>query len=144
MSALAPVADRIAKLLRMALGATSDGETLSAVMALRRTLKAAGSDLHELTKAITTGGELSEADMRKLYDAGYMAGLKEGESRSVSVFHDVDEDWHPMRDFCAQHSQRLRSREREFIESLKYWRGGLTTKQSDWLNGLYARLQRKF
>jgi hypothetical protein len=51
------------------------------------------------------------------------------------------DDWRAMRDACLDQSMRLRDREREFLISLKKWRGDITERQLRWLNGIYERLQ---
>jgi hypothetical protein len=53
------------------------------------------------------------------------------------------DDWRAMRDYCARHSNRLRSRELEFIVSLDDWRGNLTEKQSKWLDAIVARVRKQ-
>ena len=52
------------------------------------------------------------------------------------------QDWRDMRDFCAQHSNLLRSREQEFIDHIDSWRGALTEKQSAWLIAIYTRVKK--
>ena len=51
MSALAPIADKLGKLIPL-LGSPVDGEALSAVRAIDRTLKSAGRDWHDLASAL--------------------------------------------------------------------------------------------
>jgi hypothetical protein len=51
-------------------------------------------------------------------------------------------DWRVMRDYCAQRSSLLRSREQEFIDHIDSWRGALTPKQHDWLIAIYARVKK--
>jgi hypothetical protein len=58
-----------------------DGEIVATVHTWRRKLSSDGRDLHDVANIIEGGGKLTEAEMRKLYDAGYEAGLQEGESR---------------------------------------------------------------
>jgi hypothetical protein len=50
--------------------------------------------------------------------------------------------WRTMRDFCAQRSNLLRSREQEFIDDIDGWRGVLTEKQNAWLIAIYARVKK--
>jgi hypothetical protein len=45
-----------------------------------------------------------------------------------------------MREFCAQRSDQLLTREREFIDDLVHWRSDLTEKQETWLVSIYAHL----
>jgi hypothetical protein len=142
MNALVPIAGKVAKLIRL-LASDRDGEVLSAVAALRRALESAGSDLHELAKAVTNGGgELSEAEMRKLFNAGFAAGLEAAREDREEGFHDAD-DWHSKHDYCERNKRHLRTRDRDFIESLGRWQGKLTPKMQNWLDDVYARLRRR-
>jgi hypothetical protein len=86
------------------LGTNHDGEIVATVHALKRVLKAAGRDLHKLADGVAKNGSgLSETEMRKLYDAGFEAGLQEGESRHevATTFRNVDSAaWHDMARSC--------------------------------------------
>jgi hypothetical protein len=55
---------------------------------------------------------------------------------------DSSREWHKTRNFCLQHAALLREREQEFLVSLGKWRGDLTQKQHDWLEAIFARVQR--
>jgi hypothetical protein len=54
MSALAPVLPKLCPLVRM-LGSPVDGEALNAARAIGRVLQSAGSDFHDLARALETG-----------------------------------------------------------------------------------------
>jgi len=139
----------IASLLRL-LGSNREGERLGSVSALDRKLKAASADFHVLADLVELGddGELSEAEMKKLYDAGYAAGVRAAEA---NVAHDDDgfrdingrASWHAMAMFCQDRSKRLRTpKERDFVEDMAgftVWREP-TPKQAKWLQSIYARL----
>ena len=94
------------------------------------------------------GGQLTESEMRKLYDAGYDAGVRTAEDKlRAAGFHDIDdesnEDLAQMAIVCALHSERLRNdREREFVRKMVQWtaRGRrLSEKQEDWLRDCHER-----
>jgi hypothetical protein len=53
------------------------------------------------------------------------------------------DDWECMVEFCNDHAALLRPREREFIESMLWWRGEPTERQLCWLTDLYRDLQRR-
>ena len=53
MTAIEPIADKLSKLIPL-LGSPVDGEALSAVRAIDRTLKSAGSDWHDLASALNS------------------------------------------------------------------------------------------
>src|SRR5262245_62361653 len=126
MNALTPIAGKLAKLLRM-LSSNREPEVLAAAQALCRTLQGAGADIHALAAIVEHGGELNEAEMKKLYDAGVQEGLRIAENtrHGPEDFHDVGglPTWHNMALFCQQRSERLQSREappRSTIPGRKY------------------------
>jgi hypothetical protein len=131
------------------LASEQDGEALAAARAIVRTLKSTGHDIHVLAERVenANGGKLSEAEMRKLYDAGYRDGVRAVESKNVG-FHSVDEPtWHEIARECAAHESRLRDeRERQFIHDMvrRTVHGGEPTeKQAHWLRAIYARARRR-
>jgi hypothetical protein len=60
-----------------------DGEVVAAARALVRTLESVGQDIHALAERMEkpNGSSLTDAEMRKLYDAGYEAGVQAVESK---------------------------------------------------------------
>jgi hypothetical protein len=148
VSAITPAtANKLAAIIRM-LSSDKDGDVLNAGRALDRTLKSVGCDIHDLAEVIAhaNGGKLSEAEMKKLYNAGYEAGVKavEGRQYSSGDFHNVDglPDWHEIARFCQQNSVRLRENERQFVDDMAsrtVWRQP-TPKQEKWLRSIFYRL----
>ena len=117
MSALpVPIADRVAKLLPM-LGSNRDGETLSAVRAIGRTLSSAGREWHDLARSLA-----AETPVRRAEPTG---------------------DWRTLARFCLERSTSLPLREQDFLVSLCRWRGCPTERQLDWLRSIYAKLTRR-
>ena len=119
---------------------------VAAAQALCRTLQGAGADIHALAAIVEHGGELNEAEMKKLYDAGYEAGARavENKQHGQDDFRDIGglPSWHNMALFCQQRSSRLQPRENEFIDhmaSLTVWREP-TEKQAKWLKSIYYKL----
>ena len=92
-SNLAPITGKLGKMIRM-LASDCDGDVIAAARAIKRSLRSEGLDIHELAKAIEepNGGTLTEAEMRKLYDAGYDAGLRAAEDKhhGAADFANVD------------------------------------------------------
>src|SRR5262249_9681481 len=136
---------KLGKLLRM-LSSNREHEVVAAAQALCRTLQSAGTDIHALAAIVEHGGELSETEMRRLYDAGYHEGLRVAENKQHGVddFRDIGglPSWHNMALFCQQRSERLQSREGEFIDhmaSLTVWREP-SEKQAKWLRSIYYKL----
>jgi len=143
---------KLASSIRL-LASDREGEILAAARAIPRALKAAGADIHTLAALVeqTGGGELSEAEMKKLYVAGYEAGRADG-VRAVEAKQHHDEDgfrsvdgvpsWHAMATFCQDRSARLRGNEPDFIDDMVGWTAlrQPTQRQAKWLRRIYARL----
>jgi hypothetical protein len=144
-TALTPIAGKLAKLLRM-LSSNREHEVVAAAKALCRTLEGSGADIHALAAIVEHGGELNQAEMRKLYDAGYEAGMRavENGQHGPDDFRNTDglPSWHDMALWCQQRSDRLRANEHEFIDDMAaqtVWREP-TERQSKWLRSIYHRL----
>ena len=73
---------RLAALIRL-LASDRDGEVLAAVAAIKRTLKAAGSDIHAFAGQLGGNGRISDHDMQRLFDAGYKVGLEQGKAQAA-------------------------------------------------------------
>jgi hypothetical protein len=145
--ALAPIATKLATLVRL-LSSDKEGEIVAAAHAINRTLKAASADVHTLAERIEkpNGGCLTEAEMKKLYDAGFNAGVQEVENRRYGSidFHNVDgtPHWHEIALFCRQHKDRLTVKEQPFVNDMAartVWREP-TEKQGKWLKSIFLRL----
>jgi hypothetical protein len=142
---LAPVADRLGKLLRL-LSSDRDGEVISAARAIVRTLGGAGLDIHALAESLGINGKrFSEADAAEIYRRGVEDGKRAAENENIG-FHSVDEPtWHEIACECAAHDKCLRDeRERQFVGDMvrRTVRGGEPTeKQAHWLRAIYARVR---
>ena len=84
--------------------------------------------------------------MRKLYDAGYGAGVRAAEAKQhgPSDFYNVDGTpaWHEIARFCQHSRDRLREKERGFIDDMAsrtVWREP-TERQAKWLRSIFHRL----
>jgi hypothetical protein len=115
-----PDRQKVAKLLRL-LGSDVDGEVVAAARALVRTLKNAGSCLHELADTLEGGGKISQADMAKLYDAGFEAGRAEGVRVTENSLHGPDEfrnigepTFHEMAMYCQKRISRIEAKHHDF------------------------------
>lgn len=152
MSDLAPISQKLGSLIRL-LGSDVPGEVVATASAIRRMLKKVGGDFHTLADRIegngSNGAKISEADMRRIYDAGYEAGLKHAaeEHHNNTGFSDTGSGvWPEIARFCQLQRNRLRQREREFIDDMmdKSRRHKLTDKQQLWLRSIYLRLGGEF
>ena len=142
-----PLEQKLGTFIRM-LASERDGEVVAAARAIVRTLKAAGADIHVLAERVETanGSKLTDGEMRKLYDAGYDAGVRAAEAKQHGPhdFRNVDGTpaWHEIARFCQQSRDRLREKEREFINDITsrtVWREP-TERQSKWLRSIFYRL----
>jgi hypothetical protein len=119
MSTLAPIADKLSKLVRI-LTSDRDGEVVAAARSISRTLKSAGLDIHVLAAVIERA------------DAGNATPNRPA--------------WHSVACECAAHPERLRSeKERAFIADMVVWTklgGEPTDRQAKWLRSIYVRVCR--
>jgi hypothetical protein len=145
---LTPIAGKLGSLIRL-FGSDKEGEVLAAIHALARTLRARGADFHVLADRVEhangNGSKIAEADMRKLYDAGYAAGIAAAESRNDGGddFRNLDGSmtWEGMAAHCRRHSDKLGEREQEFIANVSahiVYREP-TEKQAKWLRSIFLR-----
>lgn len=115
---------RLAQLIRLTCS-DREGEVTAATHALVRTLKAAGTDnIHKLADRIEkpNGSSISEAEMRKLYDAGYAAGVQAAEAKHHGAADFLDEDgkptWEAVALFVQREKHRLDKKHHEFINKM--------------------------
>jgi hypothetical protein len=114
--------DKLAKLVRL-LSSDKDGEVLAAASAIKRTLAAAGSDIHALADALCRPQP------------------KEPPRRP---WHEDGNDWHSKACECQAHSEQFSEREQEFIDSMVGWTAFRepTEKQQAWLLSIFRRIRR--
>jgi hypothetical protein len=135
--------ETLAKAVRM-LSSDKEHEQLAAVRAIQRVLAANHSDLHELAERIK-GGKLSEAEMKRIYDAGVQEG-KDVAAAAAGFSSTEGPSYYEMAKYCVEHgSGRLGSRESEFVDDMVRWclRREPTEKQGKWLHAIYVRLGRR-
>ena len=98
-------AEKLEKLLKLALGTDKEGEALAAVLAMKRI---AGTDFHELAARVK-GVKLSEAEMQRIYNAG----VRDGKDAATADkgFSDIEgPSFFQMATYCAEHDdERLTS-----------------------------------
>jgi len=142
VNALAPVAPRLAKLVRL-LSSDQDGEVIGAARMILRVLRQANLDIHALSSVIETSTEkrFSESDAVQIYQRGLANGRREAEARAPAAFYDAD--WMAIAESCAA-SNRLTPRERDFVSSMLEWIGDgsePTEKQAAWLKSIHRRVR---
>jgi hypothetical protein len=147
MADLSNITGKLAKAVRL-LSSDRDGEVLAAVASLQRILKNAGADLHALADHIerSNGGKISEADMRRLYDAGYNEGVRVTElnMHGEDDFRSIDglPSPHGMALWCQRRNAKLSANESDFIDDMAgrlLW-SEPTERQMKWLKSIFFRL----
>jgi hypothetical protein len=122
MSTLAPIAPRIAPLVRM-LGSSVDGETLGACRAIRCTLNTAGYDYHDLALVVERAALPVVAEPPR----------QEPES-TAKPWQDV------ARDRLRRGAGRLNEAEMDFLRSMATWPSEPSGKQERWLDAIAMSL----
>ena len=146
---LAPVADKLGKLLRL-LSSDRDGEIVGTARAIMRTLDGAGLDIHALAEGIGALADgkkkFSEADALEIYRRGVEDGKRAAETENIGFRNVGEPTWHEIACECAANDERLRDeRERQFVRDMvrrTVRRGEPTDKQAHWLRAIYARARR--
>jgi hypothetical protein len=139
------VASKLRQMLLLMLRTDKDGETVATKHATNRTLQTAGSDGHEFAARVEhANAKIGQADMQRIFDAGYEAGVRDTDNRNGSNgFHDLDDSstWQMMARHCRQCSDKLCSSEVKFIQSISSqleWREP-SPKQAKWLKSIFYK-----
>jgi hypothetical protein len=140
--------ERIQKLIRL-LSSDNDGETLAAVHALKRVLAQEGTDIHELAKRVEG---LSEAEMQKLYDAGFQEGKKTAVTAAPADFTNVKTEPLSFYEMACEIQHKsggcykwaLSQKEVDFVDDMVRWcaRREPSEKQGKWLHVIYCKIGR--
>jgi hypothetical protein len=120
MSTFVDIAPTIAKLVRL-LASDKPGEIVASVHTMRRVLRSAELDLHDLANVV----EFS---------------ARRGAPQIASTIAD-DDDAREMIRLCCERSELLTSKEFAFVRSVASWRGELSSRQFAWLCAIYERLE---
>ncbi|MCP3397825.1 MULTISPECIES: hypothetical protein [unclassified Bradyrhizobium] len=102
---------RIGQLLRLALSSNQTGEAVAAIAALKRTLGAAGLDLHDLAGAA---------------ERGLQPQYQQQQPRQRGSWGPPEpslDDWNSMAWWCFHHRYRVPVHQRELVEDLLLGRG---------------------
>jgi hypothetical protein len=144
---------RLAQLIRLTCS-DREGEVISAIHAIVRTLKAAGTDkIHALADRVEkliekpNGNAFNEAEARRLYNDGYAAGVRATENKHHGPCdsHGTDgkPSWEDVALFCQREKHRLDARHHEFIDDMasrSAWGREPTEKQHKYLHSLFFKL----
>ncbi|HKD73892.1 MAG TPA: hypothetical protein VKB76_00300 [Ktedonobacterales bacterium] len=151
MTDLAPVAGKLAKLIRL-LGSNRPGEVAATVEALNRTLQTIGADIHDVAERIehSGNGALSEHEMQEIYTAGLSEGARLAvQKMRAQMPHGPPSFGAPqfpsatdMALYCYQRLDRCNEWETEFATNMASWtrRRPLTVKQQARLEELFIKL----
>jgi hypothetical protein len=131
------------------LSSDSDGEIVATVHALKRQLEAAGVGFHELAEHIEqpNGSGVTEAELKRVYDAGYAQGIQDAENRRHGSEDFLGTDgkptWEGVALFVQRNKARLDPRHHEFIDDMAsrtVWGCEPTEKQHKYLHSLFFKL----
>jgi hypothetical protein len=132
--------EMVKKLLKM-LSSPNDGEVVNAAHLLIRVLKEGGADIHELAARVEG---LSEAEMKKLYDAGFRDGKKN--AVTTTEFTDVGKPTFYSMACEIQHknNDRLSEKESNFVDDMVRWCAlrEPSERQAAWLHAIYCKIGR--
>jgi hypothetical protein len=142
------IAKRVASLIRR-LSSQSDGEIVATARALMRTLESAGTDIHALAGHVEkpNGNSLPKAEMKKIFDAGYAAGVQAAENRQHGSddFSGTDgkPTWEAVALFLQRNKHRLDLKHHEFIDKVAaqtVWGDEPTERMHKYLHSLFYKL----
>jgi hypothetical protein len=135
--------EKLSKLIRM-LSSPNDGEVVAAVRAILRTLRAEGTDIHELAERVE-GRKLSQAEMKIIYDKAFQDGKSAAAAASGFSLVDVPTFYSMACEIQAKANDRLSPKEQGFIEDMVRWcaRREPSGKQAKWLHALYCKIGRR-
>lgn len=124
MTGLGTAAPRLAKLIPM-LGTDRDGELVGTVHAIRRTLKSAGCDLHDLAEVV------ERAALPVVVEQPRQEGSPAPELKP----------WQVLAMHCIRAGAgRLKPVEADFLRDMIHWPGEPSEKQARWLDAIASVL----
>jgi hypothetical protein len=138
---------KIADLVRL-LGSEYEGEILAAQSALKRLLASQDVGFNDLGNAIEklASGGLAEAEMKRLFDAGYQKGVEDAERRRVEaqtvlgLHADGSPDWEAVALRCQREKSRIETKHHEFIDDMASrmtWGREPTERQGKYLLSIF-------
>jgi hypothetical protein len=132
------------------LSSENDGEAIAAVHAMRRILKEHRVDMHDLAAHVenpANGNALTEAEMKKIYEAGFASGVQVTENKHHGAADFINTDgkpnWDAVAVFLQRNKHRLDPKHHEFIDDMAsrtVWGREPTEKQHKYLHSLFFKL----
>ncbi len=141
---------RLADLIRK-FGTEFEGEAIATWRALGRLLAARNvsfTDLGDAVEKLATGG-LEEAEMQRVFDAGFAKGRLDSERKQMeeqAVYgerSDGSTDWEAIALHCQREKSRLESKHHQFVDDMAArlaWGREPTPKQEMYLLSLFRQL----
>jgi hypothetical protein len=130
------------------LSSSSDGELVATVHAMRRVLEAAGVNVLDLADHLENpNGGVTEADMKRVFDAGYTRGVEDTENKHHGVNDFLNADgkptWESVALFLQRNREKLDGRHHEFVDDMAsrtVWGREPTERQHRYLHSLFFKL----
>jgi hypothetical protein len=142
------VEQRLGTFVRM-LASAQDGEVIAAARAITRTLESAGSDIHALAERNEkpSGNGMTEAEMKKIFDAGYATGVRTAEKQhqGINDFSNTDgkPNWDAVALFLQRNKTRLDVKHHNFVDDMASrtaWGREPTERRHKYLHSLFFKL----
>ena len=123
--------------------------TIATVRALKRRLESAGVSFHELAEHIEqpNGGGVTEADLKRVYDAGYAQGIQDAENRRHGgedfLGADGKPTWEGVALFLQRNKSRIDNKHHEFVDDMAsrtVWGREPTERQHKYIHLLFHKL----
>jgi hypothetical protein len=128
---------------------SSDREVVATINALKQRLEASGVSFHELAEHIEkpNGNAVTEADLKRIYDAGYTQGVQDAENRHHGAEDFLSADgkptWEGVALFLQRNKNRLDNRHHEFIDDMAsrtVWGREPSERQHKYMHSLFHKL----
>jgi hypothetical protein len=142
------IARKVASLIRR-LSSQSDGEIVATARALMRTLESAGTDIHALAGHVEkpNGNGLTKAEVKKIFDTGYAAGVQAAENRQHGSDDFLGTDgkptWQAVALFLQRNKHCLDLKHHKFIDKVTAripWDDEPTERMHKYLHSLFYQL----
>jgi hypothetical protein len=144
---LTPVIHKLAACIRL-FSSDKVWEVEAAVSGIQRLLKGA-NDVHALADRIekANGGGVTEADLKRVYDAGYAQGIQDAENRRHGgedfLGADGKPTWEGVALFLQRNKSRLDNKHHEFVDDMAsrtVWGREPTERQHKYMHSLFHKL----
>jgi hypothetical protein len=131
------------------LSSSDEKDIVATVYAIQRVLKSVDTDVHAWAEHTEkpTNGSLSKAEMQKLYDAGYAAGVQATENMQHGSDDFLGTDgkptWEAVALFLQRNKHRLPPRCHEFIDKMAartVWEEKPTERMHKYMHSLFFQL----